>query len=105
MESTKHIGEIEVKLNLTTLKPIHAAWIIEFYDLMASDQGKSVIKIRWKGSGIKRVIESGLANLPSIDPFADIDPLITEPTINNNESRIPEEEIVEVMLETGTSFS
>ena len=37
MESRKHIGEIEVKLNLTTLKPIHAAWIIEFYDLMASD--------------------------------------------------------------------
>ena len=105
MESRKHIGEIEVKLNLTTLKPIHAAWIIEFYDLMAYDQGKSVIKIRWKGSGIKRVIESGLANLPSIDPFADIDPPITEPTINNNESRIPEEKIVEVMLETGTSFS
>ena len=51
------------------------------------------------------VIESGLANLPSIDLFADIDPLITEPTISNNEWLIPEEKIVErerFMLETGT---
>ena len=31
----------------------------------------------------------------SIDPFADIDRLATEPTINNNESAIPEEEIID----------
>ena len=33
MESGKDIDEIEVKLNLTTFKPLHAAWITEFYDL------------------------------------------------------------------------
>ena len=37
MESGKDIDEIEVKLNLTTLKPLHAAWIMEFYNLMVSD--------------------------------------------------------------------
>ena len=94
MESGKDIDEIEVKLNLT-LKPLHAAWVMEFYDLMTSDQGKSIIKNDWKAFGITGVIESGLANLPSIDPFADIDLLITEPGISNNESPIPEEEIVE----------
>ena len=30
VESGKNIDEIEVKLNLTTLKPLHAAWIMEF---------------------------------------------------------------------------
>ena len=95
VESGKDIDEIEVKLNLTRLKPLHAAWIMEFYDLMTSDQGKSAIKNSWKASGITGVIESGLANLPSIDPFTDIDPLITEPTLSNNELPIPEEEIVE----------
>ena len=94
-ESGEDNDEIEVKLNLTTLKPLHAAWIMEFYDLMTYDQGKSSIKNGWKASGITGVIESGLANLPSIDSFAGIDPLITEPTIGNNESPIPEEEIVE----------
>ena len=37
MESGKDIDEIEVKLNLTTLKPLHAAWIMKFYNLMVSD--------------------------------------------------------------------
>ena len=68
---------------------------MEFYDLMTSDQGKSIIKNGWKASGITVVTESGLANLPSVDLFADIDPLITEPAISNNESPIPEEEILE----------
>ena len=68
---------------------------MKFYDLMTSDQGKSVIKNGWKASEITGVIESELANLPSIDPFADIDPLIIEPAISNNESPIPEEKIVE----------
>ena len=96
MESGKDIDEIEVKLNLTTLKPLHAAWIMEFYNLMVSDQGKSVIRNGWKASGITRIIESELANLPSIDPFVDIDPLITEPKIcKNNEPPIAEEEIIE----------
>ena len=95
MESRNNSDEIEVKLNLTTFKPLHAAWIMEFYDLMTSNRGKSVIKKGWNASGIIGVIESGLANLPSIDPFADMDPLITEPKISNNESPIPEEEIVE----------
>ena len=52
---------------------------------MTSDQGKFVIKNGWKASQMTAVIESGLANLPSIDLFADIDPLITEPTVSNNE--------------------
>ena len=95
MESGKYIDEIEVKLNLTTFKPLHVAWIMEFYDLMTSDEAKSVTKNGQNASGITGVIESGLANLPSINPFANIDPLITEPTISNNESPIPEEEIVE----------
>ena len=95
MESGKDIDEIEVKSNLTTLKPLHAAWIMEFYDLMASDQGKPVIKNGWKASGITGVTESGLANLLSVDQFADIDSLITEPTIGNNESPILEEKIIE----------
>ena len=95
MESGKDIDEIEVKLNLTTLKPLHAAWRTEFYDLMTSDQGKFVIKNGWKAPRVTGVTESGLPNLPSIDLFADIDPLVTEPTISNNESPIPEEEIVE----------
>ena len=95
IESGKDIDEIEVKLNLTTFKLLCAAWITEFYDLMTYDQGKLVIKNGWEASRITGVIESRLVNLSSIDPFAEIDPLITKPTISNNKPPIPEEEIVE----------
>ena len=33
--------------------------------------------------------------MSSIDPFAEIDPFITKPTISNNKPPVPEEEIVE----------
>ena len=93
MESEKDIDEIEVKL--TIFKPLHAAWITEFYDLMTYDQGKSVIKNGGEASGITGVTESQLVNLSSVNPFADIDPLVTKPTISNNKPLIREEEIVE----------
>ena len=95
MESGKDIDEIEVKLNLTTFKLLRAAWITEFYDLMKYDQGKLEIKNGWEASRITGVIESRLVNLSSIDPFAEIDPFITKPTISNNKPPVPEEEIVE----------
>ena len=95
IESEKDTDEIEVKLNLTTFKPLNAAWITEFYDLMTYNQGKSVIKNGWEASGITGVIESRLVNLSSVDPFAEIDPLVTKPTISNNKPLIPEEEIAE----------
>ena len=95
IESGKDIDEIEVKLNLTTFKLLRAAWITEFYDLMTYDQGKLVIKNGWEASRITGVIESRLVNLSSIDPFAEIDPFITKPTISNNKPPLPEEEIVE----------
>ena len=95
MESGKDIDEIEVKLNLTTFKLLHAAWITKFYDLMTYDQGKLEIKNGWEASRITGVIESRLVNLSSIDPFAEIDPFITKPTISNNKPPVPEEEIVE----------
>jgi len=90
----KDIDEIEVKLSLTVLKPLHAAWIKEYYDHMTSENGKPVIKNGWKASGITNAIEMGLSKLPSIDPFSDIDPLISEPSLNTNDAPIPEEEII-----------
>ena len=75
-------------------KPLHAAWIKEYYDHMTSENGKPVIKNGWKASGITNAIEMGLSKLPSIDPFSDIDPLISEPSLNTNDAPIPEEEII-----------
>ena len=36
LETGTKLDNIEVKLNLTTLKPLHSTWIIEFYNKMTS---------------------------------------------------------------------
>ena len=76
LETGINIEYVSVKLLLSTLKPLNAGWIIDFYNIMASNQGKEVILSGWLKSGITDAIKLGLSNLPPIDPFNDIDPLV-----------------------------
>ena len=39
----KEVEQIEIKLTLTTLKPIHAKWLVDFYNHMTTLEGKQVI--------------------------------------------------------------
>ena len=39
LEAGTKLDDIEVKLTLTTLKPLCSTWIIEFYNKMTSDEG------------------------------------------------------------------
>ena len=51
---------------------------------MATKEGKNIIMSGWKSAGIPQAIRTGSANLESLDPFSDIDPLISEVTHENN---------------------
>ena len=75
MEDGVQFDKIEVKLTLTTLKPLHAKWLMQLYDYMTSSASQEVIANGWKDSGITYALEMGLSRLPSLDPFADTDPL------------------------------
>ena len=43
---------------------------------MTSIKGIDIIKSGWRAAGITDAINLGLQNLPSIDPFDDIDPML-----------------------------
>lgn len=91
----KPLEEIDIKLQLTTLKPLHAQWVVELFNHMTTDEGKEVILNGWKASGITEALKRGLNQLSSIDPYQDIDPLLTsfEGECNIAEFlQIPEEE-------------
>ena len=45
---------------------------------MTNSQGKEIIMSGWKASGIIEAIKKESAKLPSLDPFNDLDPLLTE---------------------------
>ena len=53
LESGKVPEEIDVNMNLSTLKPLQADWIIKLYNEMTSLSGKNVILKGWEKAGIK----------------------------------------------------
>ena len=71
----KQIEEINIQFHLTTLKPLHAKWLLEFYNQITSEAGADIIVNGWKASGIYDAVEMGSSALPSLDPFQDISPL------------------------------
>ena len=83
LDDGKQIEEVDVKLQLTRLKPLHAEWLVELFNHMTTSQGKEIIMSGWKASGIITMSgwkASGIieAIKKRIDPFNDLDPLLTE---------------------------
>ena len=72
------IDDIDIKLRLSLLKPLHAQWTVDLYNHMTSGAAKELIDSGWASSGIKDAIDLGLNSLPSIDPFNDIAPMMVE---------------------------
>ena len=70
------IDEVDVKFRLTTMKPLHAQWVVDFYNEMTTSKGNTIIEIGWRAAGISDAIRLGSKELPPIDPFQDIDPLL-----------------------------
>ena len=83
-DNGKQIEETDVKLQLTRLKPLHVESLVELFNHMTTSQGKEVIMSGWKASGI-------------VDPFIDLDSLLTE-SPNNEEcfdiSELDEDQIL-----------
>ena len=84
MDDGKSVEEIDVKLQLNRLKPLHAEWLAELYNQMTTKEGKDIIISGWKSAGIPQAICTGSANLESLDPFSNIYPLISEVIHENN---------------------
>ena len=74
----KDISSIDIKFRLTTMKPLHAKWLIELYNYLTSPEGKEICMKGWMVTGIYDAVQMTLKNLPTLDPFNDIDPLFNE---------------------------
>ena len=70
------LENVDVKLRLSILKPIHAGWLVDLYNHMTTSKGKEVILSGCRASGITDAIRLGLKSLPSIYPFEEIDHMI-----------------------------
>ena len=62
----KEVEQIEVKLTLTTLKPIHAKWRVDFYNHMTITERKKVISNDWSATGITNSVINPLVSESSV---------------------------------------
>ena len=74
----KEVEEIKIDFRLTTINPLHAKWLVEYYNETLSENGSSVIVNGWKAASIYDAIKAGSFGLQSINPFEDISPLVTK---------------------------
>ena len=71
----KKLEDINIEFRLSVIKPLHAKWLVEYYNHISSEAGTKVIVNGFKLAGIYDAIRSGKSSLQSIDPFNDIAPL------------------------------
>ena len=71
--------EVDIKLHLSLMKPLHAGWLVDFYNHMTSGAEKKVIDKGWTSSGIKDATALGLDSLLSIEPLRNIATMIADP--------------------------
>ena len=76
LENGQELEDIQIDYRLSVLKPMHAKWLISFYDFMSNPEGNVVIASGWRKSGILDAVDMGLSKLPVLDPFNDICPLV-----------------------------
>ena len=55
----KKVEDIEIKFYLTVIKPLHATWLMEFYNHITSEKGSEIIINGWKKSGIYDAVKNG----------------------------------------------
>ena len=68
--------EIDLKMNLSILKPLQAGRITKLYDEMTSLRGKNVFLEGCEKAGINDGIKMGTVGLTLLDPFDEVGPIV-----------------------------
>ena len=85
----KELEQIEIKLTLTTLKLIYMKWLVKFYNHITTPEGEQVISSGWCAGGITNALKNSDTCLEPLDAFADIDPIVSEPSVEQDDSNAP----------------
>ena len=73
LESGKELENITMKSLLSTMKPLHAGWLIDCYNQLTLSHRKEIKLAGWRASGISATVEDGLIGF-LIDLFNEINP-------------------------------
>ena len=90
------LDDIQVGLQLIKLKPVHACWIVEFYNHVSTPKGKKVIDSGWKSAGIFRALELVSSKMPSTDHLY--------PTLSNSVEQSDDRHLLAICDVTAEEF-
>ena len=69
-EAGKEPHDVQVDLRISTLKPLHAKWIVKVYDRFQTQKGKDIIMNGFRRAGILEAMN--YTQFTEQDPFKDL---------------------------------
>ena len=75
------LEDIDIRFQQTTMKPLHANWLIDLYNKLTSPRARDVIIGGWKKSGIWDAVKLCSRGLPSINPIKEIELMDSDYTV------------------------
>ena len=77
LENAEKLENINISFKITVLKPLHAKWLVEFYNHITSGEKREIITLGFERAGITHALKLGSSNLPELDPFAEFSTLVS----------------------------
>ena len=78
LENGEKLENINISFKITVLKPLHAKWLVEFYNYITSGEKREIITRGFERAGITHALQLGSSNLPELDPFAEFSTLVSD---------------------------
>ena len=93
LENGEKLENINISFKITVLKPLHAKWLVEFYNHITSGEKREIITRGFERAGITYALELGSSKLPELDPFAEFSTLVSGNELLDQS--LPEEEYLQ----------
>ena len=93
LENGEKLENINISFKITVLKPLHAKWLVEFYNHITSGEKRKIITRGFERAGITHALELGSSKLPILDPFAEFSTLVSDNELLDQS--LPDEEYLQ----------
>ena len=78
LENGEKLENINISFKTKVLKPLHAMWLLEFYNHIISEEKREIITCGFERAGITHALGLCSSNLPELDPFAELSTLASD---------------------------
>ena len=93
LQNGEKLENIIISFKITVLKPLHAKWLVEFYNHIISGEKRKIITGGFERAGVTHTLELGSSNLLELDTFAEFSTLVSGDELADQS--LPDEEYLQ----------